>query len=183
MKHAATVLAVVRLHQVVSAVLKVALQVDSMARRVAMVLPRHNSMEASRVDKAGTVVHHHHSHSMVASSSSMEVSNSSMEVSSSSTEVEDMVSHHHSLLVTRCDREGLEMVSSRHAKAVDALSKWEEPLALLLIAACSIVRRKDSSYINTQPVHTSASISKTSSQWCFHKFRVQCCNRRSSGQA
>jgi len=110
MRLAAIVPVEARLHQVVSAVLKVALQVVSMARQVvAMVLRRPNNMEASRVAisskvaKAGTDAHHHPNHSM-------EVSSSSTVVNSSSMEVEDMVRLRHSLLVTRCVRKGMETV-------------------------------------------------------------------------
>ena len=85
MRPAAIVLVEARLHQVVSAVLKVALQVVSMARQVEAMVPRRlNSMEASRVDisskvvKAGTVVLLHRSHSMGVSNSSTVVSSSSM---------------------------------------------------------------------------------------------------------
>jgi hypothetical protein len=94
MRLAATVLAVVRLHQVVSAVPKVALQLGSMARQAAMVLHHLNSMEHHKEAKADTVALRHRNHSM-------EASNSSMEVNSSSTEVVDMVRLPHSLLATR----------------------------------------------------------------------------------
>jgi len=110
MKHAVIVPAVVRLQQVASVVLKVALQVDNMARRVAMVLRHLNNMvvnrvdTSSKVDKVATVVPHHRNHSMAVSSST--------EVSSNSMEVEGMVKLPHSLLATRCDRKERDLISS-----------------------------------------------------------------------